>query len=194
MVSLRALLAAATLAAGPAHAFEPPARAEALLARGRPYVDVRPDPGGASGLVRAAIDVPASLAVVWAVMTDCEAAPRMVSGLKSCRILERDPDGRWDVREEVTRMTFMPSVRTVYREEFQPPDRMVFHRVGGDLDALEGEWRLEPRGEVVRVLYEARVGAPFQAPGWAARMVARVTLPNALLALRREAVARAHEG
>ena len=56
-------------------------------------------------------------------MTDCDLAPKMVAKLKSCRILERDPQGRWDIREEVSQMTFMPSVRTVYREDFEPPQR-----------------------------------------------------------------------
>jgi hypothetical protein len=114
----------------------------------------------------------------------------MVPNLKSCRILERDPQGRWDIREEVTKTTLTPSVRTVYREDFDPPRQMTFHRTGGDLKVLEGQWRLEPRGGQVRVTYEARVAAPFSVPGWAARIALRHDVHTALLALRREAVAR----
>jgi uncharacterized membrane protein len=189
---MRALfLAAALLAPSAAAALELPARAEALLERGRPYVEVRPDADGSSGMIRAAIDVAAPEAVVWAVMTDCDLAPTMVANLKSCRILERDPQGRWDIREEVTRPIFTPSVRTVYREDFEPTHRMTFHRTDGDLKVLEGEWRLEPHGEAVRVTYEARVAAPFAVPGWVARLAMRRDVPQALLALRREALARA---
>jgi uncharacterized membrane protein len=196
----RLLLAAAWLAASglsvsgltalPAHALDLPARAQAQLDRGRPYVEVSPGPDGSSGVIVAAIDVAAPQAAVWSVMTDCDLAPRMVANLKSCRILERDPQGRWDIREEVSKTTFMPSVRTVYREVFEPPRRMAFHRTDGDLKLFEGEWRLEPRGDQVRVTYEAHVAAPFAVPGWVARLALRHDVPMALLALRREAMAR----
>jgi carbon monoxide dehydrogenase subunit G len=183
---LTAALATATCAA----AAELPERAQAQLDRGRPYVEVKPDPDGSSGVILAAIDVAAPQAVVWGVMTNCDLAPKMVSNLKSCRILDRDPQGRWDIREEVTKMTFTPSVRTVYREDFEPNRRMSFHRTGGDLKVFEGDWRLEPHGEAVRVTYEARVAAPFSVPGWVARLALRHDVPMALLALRREAMAR----
>lgn len=87
-------------------------------------------------------------------------------------------------------MTFAPAVRTTFREDFEPQSRMVFRRTGGDLKVLEGEWRLEPHGDQVRVTYEARIAAPFAVPGWVARLAMRHDLPMALLALRREARAR----
>lgn len=184
------LIAALMAAAASAGAAELPERALAALAHGRPYVEVRPDADGSSGVILAAIDVAATQAAVWSVMTDCDLAPRMVANLKSCRILERDPQGRWDIREEVTKMTLTPSVRTVYREDFDPPHSMVFHRTDGDLKVLEGAWRLAQHGDQVRVTYEAHVAAPFAAPGWVARIALRHDVPMALLALRREAMAR----
>jgi carbon monoxide dehydrogenase subunit G len=188
---VRYLLILAVLAvAGPVWAMDLPLAAQAALDRGKPYAEVRPDPDGSSGVIRAAIDIAAPQAAIWAVMTDCALAPKMVDNLKSCRILERDPQGRWDIREQVSKMSFVPSVRTVFREDFDPPDRMTFHRTGGDLAVLEGEWRLIPRGDGVRVTYEARVAAPFSVPGWVARIALRHDVPQALLALRREAMAR----
>ncbi len=176
--------------AGPAGAFEPPAAAEASLSHGRPYVEVLPDPDGSSGLIRAAIDISAPQAVVWAVLTDCALAPRMAANLKSCRILERDPQGRWDVREQISRKTLLPSVRSVVRSDYEPPDRLSFRKVGGDLKVLEGRWTLAPHGSGVRVTYELRAAAPFSVPGWMARLALRHDVPMALLALRREAMAR----
>ena len=118
---MRALLVIATLgpalAAGPAGAFDLPPKAEALLERGRPWVEVRPDADGHSGQVRAAIDIAAPKEAIWALMLDCDAALRMVANLKSCRVLERDPQGRWDVREQVSRGAFLPSVKSVYRSD-----------------------------------------------------------------------------
>lgn len=185
------LVIAALVVASSAAAMELPPKAQAALDRGRPYAEVKADADGSSGVIRAAIDIAAPPEVIWQVMTDCDLAPRMVANLKSCRILERDPQGRWDIREEVTRPAFAPSVRVVYREDFEPDRRMSFHRTGGDLKVLEGEWRLEPHGDQVQVIYEARVAAPFPAPGWLARLTLRHDVTMALLALRREAVARA---
>ena len=188
---MRALFLIAVLAAAPACAFELPPRAESLLERGRPWVEVRPDADGDSGRVRAAIDIPASKEAIWAKMLDCDAALRMVANMKSCRVLERDPQGRWDVREQVSRAAFFPAVRSVYRSDYEPPDRIRFHRAGGDMKVLEGEWRLETHVDGVRVIYEARAAAPFAVPGWIARAALRHDVTAALLALRNEAAGTA---
>jgi ribosome-associated toxin RatA of RatAB toxin-antitoxin module len=187
------LLLALLLVAGafPAAAAELPPRALSQLDRGRPWVEVRPDPDGVSGLIRGAIDIAAPAEVVFAVIGDCELAPKMVDSLKSCRVLERDPAGRWDVREEISKMTFVPSVRNVFRSDYEPPTSVRFHRVGGDLKVFEGAWRIEPRGDGVRVFYENRASTPFRVPGYLARLALRFEVPQALLALRRESLARA---
>jgi uncharacterized membrane protein len=184
--------AAAFLAFAPAaRSLSLPPRAIEVLERGRPYVDVRPDSDGSSGAVHGVIDIDAPIEVVWKVMTDCDLAPRMVANLKSCRILERDPAGHWDIREYVSRSTILPPVRNVFRSDYQPDQRISFHRTGGDLAVFEGEWRVEPHEGQVRVSYDARIAAPFSAPGWIARIALRGDVYAALLAFRREAAARA---
>jgi hypothetical protein len=183
---MRALVLIAALAAGPACALDLPPRAHDLLEHGRPWVEVRPDTDGYSGQIRAAIDIPASKDAIWAKMLDCDAALRMVMDLKSCRILDRDPQGRWDVREQISRPAFLPSVRNVYRSDYDRPNRIRFHRTGGDMQVFEGEWRLDTRLDGVRVTYEARASAPFAVPGWIARAVLRHEVSAALVALRRE--------
>jgi uncharacterized protein YndB with AHSA1/START domain len=187
-----ALTIALLALAGPAWAWELGPAAAEVLARGQPYVEVRSDPGGASGRVRAAIDIAAPPLVVWSAMTDCDLAPRMVASLKSCRVVARDPAGRWDDREYVSRMGLLPSLRTQVRDEFDPPRRMTFRRTSGDMKVLDGEWRLisSPDGAGTRVLYENRAAAPFAAPGFIARLIMRNDVPRAMLALRRESLAR----
>lgn len=180
---------AVLLAASPAVAQPFSASVLAELDGGKPYVDVRSD--GSSGIIRAAIDIAAPRDTVWRTMTDCGLAPKLSPSLKSCRVLERDPKGRWDVRENISRRTFVPAVRNVYRQDYEPPTRITFRRTDGDLQAFEGEWRLTQVGDKVRVTYEARVTAPFSVPQWAARMALRYEIPTALLALRRESMARA---
>lgn len=179
-----------------AGAMDLPPRAIQVLEHGHPYVEVRPDPDGTGGVVRGVIDIAAPAEVVWKVMTDCELAPKMVANLKSCRVLERDPAGRWDVREFVSRPTVvLRPVRNVFRSDYQPDQRIAFHRTGGDLAVFEGEWRVEPHegpgGGGVRVSYQARIAAPFAVPGWIARIALRSDVHAALLAFQREAQERA---
>jgi len=184
------ILLTVVAAATAVRAAEPAATGEAALQNGRPFVEVLPDPDGDGGVIRAAIDIAAPPEVVFRVVTDCELAPKMVTSLKSCRILERDPAGRWDVREQVSKMTFLPSVRNVFRSDYDPPGRVRFHRVDGDLKVYEGEWRIEPLPGGTRVSYSSRVSTPFHVPHALARFGLRMQVPQALLALRRECLVR----
>ncbi len=197
---LLALLVSLGLA-GPAFAL-PPLRwtpgdeAAAALARGRPVLEVRPDPDGASGMIHAAIDLAAPPEAVWRVLTDCGLATRMATGLKSCRIVSRDPAGRWDVREHVSKPTlFVPSLRNLFRSDYEAPLGFDFHRVGGDLPVFEGAWRLVPldEGRRTRVIYEARATVPVAAPRPLARAALRQQVGAALAALKRECLARTGE-
>lgn len=192
MLRAFAVLFSVLAATSPAMAFDLPARADALLQKGRPFVEVRPDPDGSSGLILGAIDVPAPLEVVWATVKDCDLAPKMAPNLKSCRIVDRDAAGRWDVREQISKGGLIPSMRSVFRSDYDYARAIRFHRIDGDLSVLEGEWRFarQPDGDV-RVIYENRVTAPFHVPGAIARLVLRHDVPLALMALRREALAKA---
>jgi hypothetical protein len=181
------------LAAGRAQAFDLPLEAQRVLRRGEPWLEVRADAAGASGRVRAAEEVDATPERVFAVMTDCALAPRMAPSLKSCRILARDPAGRWDVREHVSRpMLFFPSLRSVFRSDYDPPHGFTYRRTGGDLRVLEGDWRLAPLdgGRRTRIVYEGRAALPFAAPHALARMILRQQVSQALAGLRRECLAQ----
>ena len=134
-----AALAVALVLVGPG-----PAWADAGPSRDGIRVEVAADPGGASGLIRGSVEIDAPPEAVWKVVVDCDLAPRMVKRLKSCRILEHDPAGRWDVREHVSRAGILPAVRSVFRSEYDPPHRIRFYREGGQLQVLNGEWRLVP--------------------------------------------------
>ena len=180
------------LAAGNARAFALPPDAERAMARGEAWFEVRPDSDGPAGRVRAAEEVAAPPGRVFAVMTDCALAPRMVANLRSCRILERGPAGRWDVREHISKpMLFFPSVRSVFRSDYDPPRGFSYRRTGGDLKVLEGDWRLEPLdgGRRTRVVYEGRAAMPFPVPRAFARAVLRQQVSQALAALKRECLA-----
>ena len=98
---LGTLLAGATGAL----AWTPDAQLERELIRGDSWADVLPAADGA-GLIHAAIDIAAPPRTVWAVMTDCKMAARLVSSVTSCRIMQGDQRSGWDIREQVTKANF----------------------------------------------------------------------------------------
>ncbi len=99
----------------------------------------------APGLIHAAIDIAAPPQTVWAVMTDCRLAARLVASVTSCTILQADPRGGWDVREQVTRGgLFSPAIRNVFRSDYQPYSLIRFHRVWPAISnrrKANGGWR-----------------------------------------------------
>ena len=151
-----------------------------------PTVDVQPDAQGGSGVVHAQVDVNAAPETVWRVMIDCARLPRLMVSVKSCRVLQRDPAGQWDLREQLTNASLLPGARTVIRSDYDEPRTVRFHRTDGDFKVLEGEWRLAPLdgGLRTRVFYQSRMSTPFAVPGPIVRAVLRRAMPRTLSNLR----------
>lgn len=193
---MRIALAAAVLAfatASAAHAEWTPSPAVlAKLARGDVHADVSPAGEDASGVIHAAVDIDAPPEIVWTTILDCNRAGRMAPGVRSCRVVEKDPAGRWDVREMTVRWaSIAPTFRTVFRSDFAPPDRIRFRCTGGDIRVCQGEWRLQEIGEGrTRVLYENRASSPISAPPMLSRAAMRADVARALKALKRESESR----
>lgn len=143
---------------------------------------------GNGGAAHAAMDVDATPAAVWAVLSDCEHAQRFMRDLISCRVLQSGPG--WDVREHRVRGWLLQPVMTnVSRITLEPERRLAFHRIRGDWSRSDGEWRLTPidGGAGTHVEYEitAALGGPIPAGATQGRMIASVR--DTLAALRREA-------
>src|ERR1022692_3252370 len=164
---LGALMASATSAL----AWAPDAQLQRQLVRGESWAEVLPADDGA-GLIHAAIDIAAPPRVVWAVMTDCRMASRLVVSVTSCKVMQGDQRNGWDVREQVTKGNFfVPVLHNVFRSDYQPYSLIRFHRLSGDLRIEEGEWRLAPidGGAGTQVPYVNRVAANIIAPAFAVR-------------------------
>ena len=148
-------------------------------------------PAGTSDTVeiRASIEIAAPRAKVWAIMTDCARAARFVPGLTSCRVLKRDPAGRWDIREhKISWMWFLPDVTSVFRSDYDPPRRLRFHRISGTLKRSDGEWRLQPidGGSATRVSYDATLSADVPAPQFMVEAALKRDIATVLRQLRHE--------
>jgi hypothetical protein len=187
------LALAACLAATPLFAWSPTPDTQKTLRNGRAWAEVLPDANGAV-LIRAAVDIAAPPSTVWAVMTDCRLAGRLIADLASCTVLQGDQRLGWDVRDQFSRGNlFLPDIHNVVRSEYTPYSLIRFQKAGGNLKIEDGEWRLESLngGAATRVIYINRVKADILVPAPLVRAGLRGSTPKVLLALRRESLAAA---
>jgi carbon monoxide dehydrogenase subunit G len=169
-----------------------PAAAGAERHTAEPAVAVAPTTAGDTVEIKASIEIAAPRAKVWAIMTDCARALRFVPGLTSCRVLERDPAGRWDIREhKISWMWFLPDVTSVFRSDYDPPRRLRFHRLRGTLKRSDGEWRLDTidGGSATRVSYDATLAADIPVPQFMVEAALKRDIANVLRRLRHECTA-----
>jgi uncharacterized protein YndB with AHSA1/START domain len=186
-----ALILLALAAAAPARAWSPAETAR--LDTGEPVVSLSRAPDGEAIQIRAAIDIAVPPTTIWSIMTNCAGAARFVPGLESCRVLERDTQGRWDIREhEISWTWFMPRVRSVFRTDYEPPKRLQFRRIAGTLKRNEGEWRLTPLASgVTRVSYDATLAADIPVPDFMIEEALRSDIAKVLRRLKQECEATA---
>jgi polyketide cyclase/dehydrase/lipid transport protein len=92
-----------------------------------------------------AAEIPASIERCWSVVEDLSTAPQWQQGLREVTVLERDGEGRPLVCETVIDARFR-EVRCRVRCSFDPPRRMSFERISGEIPDLRGSWVLEPLG------------------------------------------------
>lgn len=133
---------------------------------GEPTISVTPiqTDRGEVMQVRASIRISATPNAVWAVVSDCARAPDIIPHLESCRIAERDPRGRWDIREHVINPPLWPKLRTIVRNDFDPPRRLSFRLLSGDMKVSDGAWTLRGDGVETVLSYDAQVAPTFAAP------------------------------
>src|SRR5438128_389203 len=104
-----------------------------------PRIMVEYDEAASAVRVAASIDIPTTPQTVYAVMVDCSRALRIVTGLESCRVIEKGVDGSWDIREHIIATSvFLPRFRNVFRSDYHRNRLIRFRRVDGDLRVSEG--------------------------------------------------------
>lgn len=189
-----AAFSAVVLLAAPAHALELDASALTKLAAGETITKFTPDPSeSAAGLLEAVVDIQAMPAAVWAVLTDCAAAVKVFSGLKACKIISSEPGGKVDVREHtISWSRLLPTVRSVFRSQYDEPKQIRFIRTEGDLKQLKGEWRLEtlPDGTTTRLHYAAIIAVGIPVPSALVRAAMENDMPKSMKAVRAAAMAK----
>jgi len=145
------------------------------------------DPAQPRGRVRAAVRIPAAPEEIWRVVTDCHEALSFVPGLRRCRRLDGAADGSWqDVEHEMRYSWLLPTVRYVFRADYDRPHRIDFHRISGNLKQEEGTWLFTPTadGAATVVEYEVYVDPGFWIPQALVARSLRRDIPAVLTGLR----------
>jgi len=145
------------------------------------------DPAHPRGRVRAAVRIPAAPDEIWRVVTDCQEALSFVPGLRRCRRLDGATDGSWqEVEHEMRYSWLLPTVRYVFRADYDRPHRIDFHRISGNLKQEEGTWLFTPTadGAATVVEYEVYVDPGFWIPQALVAHSLRRDIPAVLTGLR----------
>lgn len=183
-VGLAALVLASTVLG------QPEARAQVLIAEQR--LDLSPvrDPRDGSRGLRAEFAVAAPISVVWAVLVDCDTAAQHVPGMQSCKVLEQDPAGLWDIREHRVKLPWFPLVlRNVVRSDYERLARLRYQKARPDGQRLDGEWRLTPinGGAATHIVYVGYLTGVLPIP----ELILRTYVREGIEAVRTESLSRA---
>jgi len=152
-----------------------------------PFVEIFPvsTPDGAATRVKAVIEIDANPAAVWAVITDCAGAPKVIPHLESCRIVEKDSSGSWDVREHIINPPFLPRIRTLVRNDFTQRRRLAFKLQSGDMRISDGAWVLNLVNGRTHLSYEAIIAPKSAAPQFIISRAIAQDFPAMLRAIQR---------
>jgi ribosome-associated toxin RatA of RatAB toxin-antitoxin module len=142
-----------------------------------------------SGKQEASVEIAASVEQCFATITDFERYPEWFSPIETCRVLERYPNGLAKQVECVLDMK-LKMVRYVLEYCYERPTRLTWKAVDGDVEAVEGEYRLEklaPR--LTRATCRQAVTIGFWIPGPIRRLIERQALEQSVLEFKAAAEA-----
>jgi carbon monoxide dehydrogenase subunit G len=156
------------------------------LADGEVVVRSALDERDSRARVQAAVRIHAPPQLVWDVLEDCDRAASFIPGLKRCRRVAAAADGSWEIIEHEFKYSWLtPTIHSVFRMDNQPPERMQFRRLSGDLKDEQGIWRLIRGADgSTTVEYQVEIDPGFWIPRSLVRHTLRKELPAALLGLR----------
>ncbi len=135
------------------------------------------------------IEITASRETCFEVLLDFEAWPDWQPGFSGARVLERDAQGRGSV-VEFKADAMVKKVRYSVRYELDPPARMSWSLVEGDLKQGDGEFALAELGPGrTRATYRLASDLGFYVPGPLMRKGTEKLMDGAVKGLKQRAEA-----
>lgn len=91
-------------------------------------------------------EVNAPIERCWEVVEDVAGAPEWQGGLVQLEVIERDEQERPLICDALSDVK-VRKVRTRQRFTYEPPDRLSWKMIDGELESMEGYWELEDLGD-----------------------------------------------
>ena len=126
---------------------------DTLLAQTAPIIAVSEE--GSAWRIKVEARLAVSPKQLWAALTDCNQARDFIPHFESCRILEKESAGKWDIRENISNPPFLPRNRTIIRSVYRAPNGFSYKLVSGDMKQSEGAWELTPQKDATLLNYSA---------------------------------------
>ncbi|MDA0346984.1 MAG: hypothetical protein O3C43_05625 [Verrucomicrobia bacterium] len=140
-----------------------------------------------SYLFKAAIQIDAPAASVWAVMQDQDRIPGYVKSVKEIRIIESGD--QWKIIEQKLKLhPLLPRFNYVFKEQYGPGYSIRFERVSGSFKEVKGWWRIDQNesGKSVTLVYSTYVDIGWFIPqSWIKKGINK-DVPELLVAFRNE--------
>jgi ribosome-associated toxin RatA of RatAB toxin-antitoxin module len=137
------------------------------------------------------IEIAASPADCFAVLTDYERMPEWQSRVCECKVLERDELGRGalvayaiDARLRVVRYRLCHS--------YDEPSYVGSEYAGGDFREFAGDYRLQPSPAGTHVVFSLRIDPGFHVPGAIAKMLGQSVMGKSLSDVKTRVEAVSH--
>ena len=138
------------------------------------------------------IEAPAALC--YEAIGDFDAYPGWSSPITQVNVLDRYPDGAARRVEFFIDMK-LKTVRYVLEYTWEPPTRLSWTMVDGDLAGIEGSYVFEPDGNKrTNATCSQAVSLGFWVPGMLRRTLEQTALRQSVLEFKAEAERRAHAG
>jgi len=139
--------------------------------------------------VNAAIQIKASPKAIWKILTACQIAPKYVSNVISCSLVQTAADGRSQVFvQKVKPAFFLPTFEQVFRLHYYPYTRIDVARVSGPVAHMQGSsWLLLQADGSVILYHYLEVDPGFPIPRFFVRAALNRNIPRVLRAIRTEA-------
>lgn len=158
----------------------------ARLLKGEVIVEnARTDESG--GAVRVQALVESDWQTVWTFIANCDSVFRYVDGVRDCELLDTRFEDNADIsriRQTVDKGWMAPRMTYIIEVRREPPQRVDFHLLEGDLESMEGGWRFVQSSDGLLITHEIRVKPSFPVPRWLVRRSMRKDIPDMLACLR----------
>jgi ribosome-associated toxin RatA of RatAB toxin-antitoxin module len=147
---------------------------------------------GSSFQVRSTIEADASAELCYAVLTDFDRLADFIPGMQSSRIVS--PPGEPMLLRQVgrTKVTFSEYTFDVtLAVTVDPPREITFRRVAGNLERMDGGWRIEGDLDRCRIDYQAVIEPGFWVPPLIGPLIMRSQVARQIEGLESEIARRA---